>query len=760
MEEDISIDTHSLPAGQTDQSPQMESAHSLLPTDISISQPDWTAIDNLAAEIGKSTQRIIFSGYESISNEEFSSNSFSQLYQNDFIVDGQIVPSSSDIIIELARKMGKTQKAAYLQVKRKFIEQVKHQSTADPPKQHQSAADPLEQQRSSKRKVVAVPVDAKKVESVNSVDDNSESCDPSGDVESFVQTFEIEDNAIFEIERHKTLHRGKFIDKKKVKSGWASKLAFFLFKEAELRCKFDFKNAWTTKDGKISTIAKCECNSSASVSYHNNRLSVEVKNISQHFPHKRTYQIRGEFKQNFLQKLEHNTAQAVQMKHINELNPDNEKIDEQFNPYVPTLNAIRLLNSRSRKKEADPIDTLLEWKDSIFQNVICAIGISPFYIFFRTPLQLAWYLIESKKRSISISIDATGSLITPPNRSQKIEGSDKLKHVFLYTIMAKTSTKSVPIAQMISQDQTTEFIMLFLKKTFKDLIPPREIVCDEGKALLKALSGSFANLESTADFIACCMSSLLKGTEPPKCIIRIDRSHFVHKLAMKIKYRDFRKQNLFRGVFGYLMQCDSFQTAKKIILDFFTVILNENDGVDEFGVALPSEEARNRLVGLRSTHDDIDYASVSDDSLEEEDPEKDMNFNADSGWINDIIKDVPIKNSDNYHASVYYSERDKITYVKLLASIPLWSNIMNQIFESTTEVATSSDVESYFKSLKSGILGRKLRRADDFFEIYTEFVNAEIKLNAISNTKNDLESPPSRKRSNSLHERPFITPGK
>lgn len=122
--------------------------------------------------------------------------------------------------------------------------------------------------------------------------------------------------------------------------------------------------------------------------------------------------------------------------------------------------------------------------------------------------------------------------------------------------------------------------------------------------------------------------------------------------------------------------------------------------------------------------------------------------------------DVPIKNSENYHASVYFSALDKITYVKLLSSIPLWSNIMNRVFESATEVATSSDVESYFKSLKSGILGRKLRRADDFLEIYTEFVNAEIKLNAISNNKNDLESPPSRKRSNSLHERPSITPGK
>lgn len=688
----------------------------------------------------KPTQREFFSGYEYISKEEFSSESFGQLYRNNFIVDGRIVACSSEIITELARKMEKTQKAVYLQVKRRFIEQ---------PVEHQSVAEPCDGRNN----------EAEKTESVNSVVNNSETCDPSGDVESFVQSFDIEEGAIFEIEWHKTKHRNKFIDKKRVKFGWASKLAFFLFKEAKLKCKFDFKNTWITNDGKISTSGKCECKSSAIVSHHNNRLSVEVRNISQNFPHKRTYQIRGEFKKYFLQKLEHNTAQAAQMKHINELNPDNDQIDDTFNPYVPTLNAIRLLNSKSRKKEGDAIDVLLEWKDTIFQNVILAIGVSPFFIFFRTPLQLAWYIIESKKGLISISIDATGSLIIPPFRSQKMNGSDKLKHVFLYTIMAKSSTKSVPIAQMISQDQSSEFIMLFLKKIFKNLTPPGEVVCDESKALLKALSGTFANFEKIEEFIACCMSSHLYGTKPPKCCIKIDRSHFVHKLTKKIKYRDFRKQHLFRGVFGYLIQCDNFQTAKKIILDFFTVILNENDGVDEFGVPLPSEEAKKRLVALCSTHNENDDYENDFDSLEDENIETDLNFNADSGWINDIIKDVPIKNSKNYHASVYFSQCDKDTYVKLLSSIPLWSNIMNPIFGSSTEVATSSDIESFFKSLKTGILGRKMLRADDFLEVYIEFVNAEIKLNAIPNNKIELKSPTSRKRSNSLHERSPMSPG-
>lgn len=275
-------------------------------------------------------------------------------------------------------------------------------------------------------------------------------------------------------------------------------------------------------------------------------------------------------------------------------------------------------------------------------------------------------------------------------------------------------------------------------------------MCDESKALLKALSAAFTHIESVKDYINACMSSLLHGTEPPKCFLRVDRSHFVKNTTRKIKYRDFRKQRLFRGVFGYLIQCNSFSSARNIILDFFTVILNENDGDDELGVPLPSEKARIRLFTLCCTHNESDaYASDSDS---DENIAEEMNFNADLSWIDDIINEVPITKSETYHQNVFFSGTEKKMCINLLSTIVLWSNIMNQKFESSAEVATSSDVESYFKSLKTGVLGRKMHRADDFLEGHVEFVNAEIKLNAISNNKPELKSPMLR-RSNSFHER-------
>lgn len=56
------------------------------------------------------------------------------------------------------------------------------------------------------------------------------------------------------------------------------------------------------------------------------------------------------------------------------------------------------------------------------------------------------------------------------------------------------------------------------------------------------------------------------------------------------------------------------------------------------------------------------------------------------------------------HENLYYSPYDLDYYIKLFSKICLWGNVMNTEFKSTAVVATSSDVESSFRSLKHGIL--------------------------------------------------------
>lgn len=101
------------------------------------------------------------------------------------------------------------------------------------------------------------------------------------------------------------------------------------------------------------------------------------------------------------------------------------------------------------------------------------------------------------------------------------------------------------------------------------------------------------------------------------------------------------------------------------------------------------------------------------------------------------------------HSNLYFSPDEKKFYIKLFATIPLWSNLMNTLFESNRTVATSSDVESNFKTLKTVIIGRRMLSPHTFLKIHIDFVNAEVKLNAGSK-KSESPSAKMRKRSSSL----------
>lgn len=66
------------------------------------------------------SHRLPFSEYKSISIHQLDSSEFREKYGTVFFVDGRMVPNDSEIIVELAKKMNKTQKATHLAVKRKF----------------------------------------------------------------------------------------------------------------------------------------------------------------------------------------------------------------------------------------------------------------------------------------------------------------------------------------------------------------------------------------------------------------------------------------------------------------------------------------------------------------------------------------------------------------------------------------------------------------------------------------------------------------
>lgn len=653
------------------------------------------------------------------STSELTTDQIWERYKDDLIIDGKVVSINSEAIKAIAESTKKTQKAIYLLSQRRVKTMKEKRNPQD--EVSDDVADELD-------------CDTRNVDKSTSPRDKC--------TESLSQTYDISGENIFEIEIRQRVHRGKSVKTRLVKSGWPGPLAAFLWKQTKLDCKFDLRVAYVTKNEIIKTSGGCDCGAILGIACHENTLNVDIKNIDKSFKHERRYQVTGDRRKAIAEQLMHDSALKVQTQTINELLPDNETLPTNFVPMMPTGNALRKIKSQKNENE-DPVNTLLDWKDSIYTKVISLVSVSPLIIHYRTAIQLAYYVAERRKHRVCVSIDATGSLVKPPSKSQKVDGDDKLKHVFLYTIMAKNDSKSVAVAQMLTQDQSSENIEFFLKKMYKHpLKPPNEFVCDGSKAILKAIATAFTHCDGIESYVNQCIISLETGTAPPKCQIRLDRSHFVKTVTSKITYRDFRKRNFYRCIIGFLIKCDKFDVVKEVVYDLFTVLRNENDEIDEFGDILPAEASKMRLVNLVGTHD----ATADYETDEPSNWKDDLDFRVSTKWIHDIIEKVRVKNINGGHLNVYFDRAGEKDYIRMLSTIPLWSNIMNKSFQSTADVATSSDVESSFNSLKNGILAGNIMQVHSFLQLHIDFVNAEIKLNAITN-RNKLMLP---KRSRSV----------
>lgn len=299
---------------------------------------------------------------------------------------------------------------------------------------------------------------------------------------------------------------------------------------------------------------------------------------------------------------------------------------------------------------------------------------------------------------------------------------------------------SIPLFQMISQRHTARFISFWLEECFNKMpiLPsPGEVVCDDSKALLLAFVKTFTIFHSVKEYIRACIGSVDRGSPPPGCYIRLDRSHFVKNLIRKVANKDVRKRDLFRSIFGYLIQCEDFKQAKEIILDFFTLILNKFVGSNSAG-ELPAEKSKKRLLALCATHKfdlEIDENEI-EKTNREEDQDEEENFETvepDDAWLQEIIGRVQIQvandqNSTDSTDNIYYNEYEKEKYIKVLLTIPMWSNIMNQMFGSQFLTATSQDVESNFKTLKYHVLDQKMVRPDKFLAFHVPYLKTEYNL--------------------------------
>lgn len=93
---------------------------------------------------------------------------------------------------------------------------------------------------------------------------------------------------------------------------------------------------------------------------------------------------------------------------------------------------------------------------------------------------------------------------------------------------------------------------------------------------MKASVQSFTGYNSANEYLSACMKTLTQEGNPPKCLIRIDRSHFVRSIhSNKIPQKlEGRVSRLVKGVIGYLIICDSMQSVKSVLSNLFVLTKN------------------------------------------------------------------------------------------------------------------------------------------------------------------------------------------
>lgn len=231
-------------------------------------------------------------------------------------------------------------------------------------------------------------------------------------------------------------------------------------------------------------------------------------------------------------------------------------------PKLGTLNQIKYKASLNELKHSDPVTSLKMMMNDEYKNIITHIGLAPFFVIYCLPLQLEWYKQQFKTEGkMYISLDSSGSAVFAPINSLMSSVTEKLGHIFLYTIMAKDKdSSSVPVYQMLSQSHTSNFLSYWLGTWIQNVKIPSEVVTDDSAALLKSVEKSFTSKANTKVYIEHSFQYLDTNNNNflPECFVRLDRSHFVksiHRLPI-FKYKDYRVVRLLKKCnwFSYTMR--------------------------------------------------------------------------------------------------------------------------------------------------------------------------------------------------------------
>lgn len=551
------------------------------------------------------------------------------------------------------------------------------------------------------------------------------------------------------------------------KNKWTNELQDKIWANSKLQCTFAFKNNYVPSNLKLKNI-KCEgkcsqCGALLSVRLFpitDNFVNVicNLTNFNNDYVHDSNIKNRLTHfrKTQLMEKLVHKKALAVRSTIANEQIDIDDKCEEA--PTLPTLTNLRKIRHEARSAlqfDKNPILSIYAMSDlPPYDSFIRKFCIVPFFIYFWSNEQGRFYDEFLQDDYVALSIDATGSIfqkISP----QPVPGESckKTKHLFLYAVVAYTSSSSVPLSYMASQSHTIDAIAAWLTSWLENRKTPNEIVSDDSSALLGAIARTFLNSD-TNKYLSQCFSLLEGKTNTvTACFIRLDKSHFIKNLYKQACFENVtdKCKYFYINIIKELLQLDDYQKLKCIIKDIITVSLHKH-----VSLGIEKSRCKEAIIRLKNLFNkSTDFTNKSD--LEDSDEDeirlsmlKEENTSTEINFDLILFYEQAIKNEEIYlilcdpdldEENHYYFPKINDTLKRLLKKLPLWGNVMLRYFPNAKKVASSSNVENHFKDIKTIYFSTKVDRIrlDHFLIGHFNYINGSVKLNIsdrINKTKN------------------------
>lgn len=284
---------------------------------------------------------------------------------------------------------------------------------------------------------------------------------------------------------------------------------------------------------------------------------------------------------------------------------------------------------------------------------------------------------------------------------------------------------------MLSQSHDANSITYWLRSWSSDKKLPNEVVIDASEALILASIQTFTEYTTTNTYLSACMKALLGNDKPPRCLVRLDRSHFVAAVQRNkvLRKMDSRVGRLIKGIIGYLIQCVSFEICRLILLKLFTLINNEyvNDDVNSAKAYL------RHIIKIFAVNED-EFSAEPDTEFHGEnyfeethgDSYKDTLVYA---WITGLFDSIEVHPPSGAMLveNIFYSDKLKPYVMRLFTRLPMWTNIMCEVCESDNLNPTSSGSESEFNKIKR-LIGIRTKRVDVFVAQHLKHLSGNMKM--------------------------------